>query len=117
MVFITLFSLIKNRNISFVCLQDPPLFQGSPLRAPGYQVHYSGVMGRKTRIATYVPLALSRDFTYLCFTPAVDVFHMLISRIDGAKIIEGFEKLSLINTYNRQIDGENTVAPSDLFTT
>ena len=115
-VFITLFSLIKNRNISFVCLQDPPLFQGTPLKAPGFQVHYTNVVGRKTRVATYVNLALSRDFTYLCFTPAIDVFHLLLSRTDGANIVGRFEKFSLINTYNGQVDGLNTVAPTDLFT-
>ena len=119
MVFITLFSLIKNRNISFVCLQDPPLFQGDPLRAPGFQVHYSKIVGKKTRVAIYVNLALSKDFTYLCFTPAVDasVFHLLLSRRDGTNVVGGFDKFSLINTYNRQIDGTNTVSPSDLFTT
>ena len=54
-------------------------------------------MGRKKGVVTYVNLG-SRDLTYLCFTPAVDVFHMLISRIDGTKIVGGFEKLCLINT-------------------
>ena len=45
LVFLTLFSLIRNRNVSFVCLQDPPLFQGDPLRAPGYQCFSSNVIG------------------------------------------------------------------------
>ena len=117
MVFITLFSLIKNRNISFLCLQDPPLFQGDPLRAPGFQVHYSKIVGKKTRVAIYVNLALSKDFTYLCFTPAVDVFHLLLSRADGTNVVGCFDTFSLINTYNRQIDGMNTVSPTDLFTT
>ena len=117
MVFITLFSLIKNRNISFVCLQDLPLFHGDPLRAPGFQAHYAKTVGKKTRVAIYVNLALSKDFTYLCFTPAVDVFHLLLSRADGTNVVGGFDKFSLINTYNRQIDRMNTVSPTDLFTT
>ena len=117
MVFITLFSLIKNRNISFVCLQDPSLFQDNPLRAPGFQVHYySKVVGKKTRMAIYVNLMLSKDFTYLCFTPAAYVFYLLLSRTNRVNVVGVFDKFSFINTYNRQIGEVNTVSLSELFT-
>ena len=34
-VFITLFHIVKNFDISFVCVQDSLLYNGKPLRAPG----------------------------------------------------------------------------------
>jgi len=61
-LFLTLFSLIRNRNVSFLCLQDPPLFQGSPLRAPGFQCYVVNIFGFKKRVATYVNLSLAKDF-------------------------------------------------------
>jgi len=67
LVFLTLFSLIRNRNVSFVCLQDPSLFQGSPLRAPGFQCYVSNIFGFKKRVATYVNLSLTKDFNLFMF--------------------------------------------------
>jgi len=116
LVFLTLFLLIRNRNVSFVCLQDPPLFQGSPLRAPGFQCYVSNIFGFKKRVATYVNLSLVKDFNYLCFSPAVDILRLVLSRNDGRPVLGGFDSFSLINTYNRQVDGVNTVKATDLFT-
>ena len=116
MVFLTLFSLIRNRNVSFVCLQDPPLFQGSPLRAPGFQCYVSNIFGCKKRVATYVNLLLAKDFNYLCFSPTIDVLRLVLSRNDGRPVLGGFDSFSLINTYNRQVDGVNTDKAADLFT-
>jgi len=116
LVFLTLFSLIRSRNVSFVCLQDPPLFQGSPLRAPGFQCYVSNIFGFKKRVATYVNLSLAKDFNYLCFSPTVDVLRLVLSRNDGRPVLGGFDSFSLINTYNRQVDGVNTVKAADLFT-
>jgi len=115
-VFLTLFSLIRNRNVSFVCLQDPPLFQGDPLRAPGYQCFSSNVIGQKKRVATYVNYFLTECFNYLCVSPVADVLHLLMSRNDGGKVVGGPERFSMINTYNIQVDGNNTVSPANLFT-
>jgi len=36
-VFISLFHIMKRVDISFVCVQDPPLYNGQPLRALGYE--------------------------------------------------------------------------------
>jgi len=36
-VFIMLFHIIKEFEISFVCVQDRPLYCGDLLRAPGYE--------------------------------------------------------------------------------
>ena len=116
LVFLTLFSLIRNRNVPFVCVQDPPLFQGSPLRAPGFQCYLSNVFGFKKRVATYVNLSLAKDFNYLYFTPTVDVRRLVLSRNDGRLVLGGFDSFSLINTYNRQVDGVNTVKAAPLFT-
>ena len=115
-MFLTLLSLIRNRNISFVCLQDPPLFQGSPLRAPGFQCFVSNIFGFKKRVAIYVNLSLAKDFNYLCFSPTADVLRLILSRNDGRPVLGGFNSFSLINTYNRQVDGVNTVKAADLFT-
>ena len=46
----------------------------------------------------------------------MDVFHLLLSKIDGTNVVGGFQKFSLINTYNREIDGENPVSSTGLFT-
>jgi len=115
-VFLTLFSLIRNRNVSFMCLQDAPLFQGSPLRAPGFQCYVSNIVGCKKRVATYVNLLLARDFNYLCFSPTIDVLRLVLSRNDERPVLGGFDSFSLINTYNRQVDRVNTVKAADLFT-
>jgi len=115
-VFLTLFSLIRNRNVSFVCLQDPPLFQGSPLRAPGFQCYVSNIFGFKKRVATYVNLSLAKDFNYLCFSPTVDVLRLVLSRNDRRPVLGGFDSFALNNTYNRQMDGVNIVKATDLFT-
>ena len=40
----------------------------------------------------------------------------MMSRNDGSKVIGGHERFSLIYTYNRQVDGNNTVSPTNLFT-
>ena len=115
-MFLTLFSLIWNRNVSFGCLQDPPLFQGSPLRVPGFQCYVSNIFGCKKRVATYVNLSLARDLNYLCFSPTIDVLQLVLSRNDGRPVLGGSESFALINTYNRQVDGVNTVKAADLFT-
>jgi len=99
-----------------LCLQDPPLFQGSPLRTPGFQCYVSNIFGFKKRVATYVNLSLAKDFNYLCFSPTVDVLRLVLSRNDGRPIVGGFDSFSLINTYNRQVDGVNTGKAADLFT-
>jgi len=73
LVFLTLFWLIRNRNVSFMYSQDPPLFQGSPLRGPGFQCYVSNIFSFKKRVDTYVNLSFAKDFNYLCFSPTVDV--------------------------------------------
>jgi len=115
-VFLTLFSLIRNRNVSFVCLQDPPLFQGSPLRAPGFQCYVSNIFDFKKSVATYVNLSFAKDFNYLCFSPTVDVLQLGLSRNNGIPVLGGFDSFFLINTYNKQVDGVNTVKAAHLFT-
>ena len=47
----------------------------------------------------------------------MDVFQFLLSKADGTKVVGGFAKDSLINTYNRQVDGVNMELPPDLITT
>jgi len=116
LVFLTIFSLIRNRNVFFMCLQDPPLFQGSPFRALGFQCYVSNIFGYKKRVATYVNLSLARDFNYLCFSPTIDVLRLVLSRNDGRPVLGGFDSFSLINTYNSQVDGVNTVKAADLLT-
>ena len=92
------------------------MFQGSPVRAPGFQYYVSNVLGFKKRVATYVNLSLAKDFKYLCFSPTVDVLRLVLSRNDGRPVLGGFDSFSLINTYNRKVDGVNTVKAADLFT-
>ena len=76
-MFLTLFSLIRNRNVSFMCLQDPTLFPGGQLRAPGFQCDFSNFLGFKQRVATYVNLPLAKDFNYLYFSSSVDGFRLV----------------------------------------
>ena len=103
-VFLTLFSLIWNRNVSFLCLQDPLLFQDEPFRPPGYQCFVSSISGFKKRVAIYVNCFLIEAFSYLYFSPAVDVLHLLVSRSDGGKILERYKFfLCLILTTGKSI--------------
>ena len=44
------------------------------------------------------------------------MLRLVLSRNDGRPVLEGFDSFSLINTYNRQVDGVNTVKAADLFT-
>jgi len=75
-VFLTLFLIIRNRNVSFVCLQDPPL--SSPLRVLDFQCYVSNIFGFKKRVATYVNLSLAKDFNYLGFSPTIDILHLVL---------------------------------------
>ena len=52
---------------------------------------------------------------YLYVSPAADVVHLLMSRNDRGKMVGGHQRFSLINTYNRQVDGNNTVSSANLF--
>jgi len=58
---------------------------------------------------------LAKDFNYLYFSPTVDVLRLVLSRNDGRPVLGGFDSFSLINTYNREVDGVNTVKAADLF--
>ena len=64
----------------------------------------------------YVNLSLAKDFNSLCFSPTVDVLRLVLSRNDRRPVLGGFDSVSLINTYNRQVDGVNTVKGADLLT-
>jgi len=108
--------LIRNRNVPFLCLQDPPLFQGNLLRAPDFQCYVSNIFGFKKRVATYVNLSLARDFNYLYFSPTTDVLYLGLSRNDRRPVLREFEKYFLINTYKRQVDYNNTVKAINIFT-
>jgi len=44
------------------------------------------------------------------------VLRLVSSRNDERPVLGGFDSFSLINTYNRQVDGINTVKAADLFT-
>ena len=67
-------------------------------------------------MATYVNLSLAKDFNCLCFSPTIDVLRLVLSRNNGRPVLGGFDSFTLINTYNRQVEGVNTVQAANMFT-
>ena len=84
--------------------------------APGFQFYVSNIFRLNKRVTTYVNLSLANDFNHLCFSPAIDLLRLVLSRNDGRPVLAGFNSFSLINTYNRQVDDVNTVKATYVFT-
>src|ERR1700710_47351 len=107
-VFLTLFHIVKGFNVSFVCVQDPPLYAGNPLRAPGYECIFQS--SPKVRVATYISLRILVSVSFVIAPASEDVLYLRIfgkkERLVGRSISFG-----LINVYNRQVEGSNSVDP------
>jgi len=75
-VFISLFHIVKNFDISFVCVQDPPLCNGDPLRAPGYECVFQKV--GKIRVCTYVSLRVLLEISFVLVPTVDDVLYIRV---------------------------------------
>jgi len=63
-------------DISFVCVQDPPLFNGQPLRAPSYEC--ISLNANKVRVCTYVSLKLLLDISFVVVSTNQDILYLRI---------------------------------------
>jgi hypothetical protein len=107
--------MLKTHNISFICLQDPPLFAGKPLRAPGFECIAPNTEGDKIRVVTYINSNLVSFISYISLDPDPNILKLKIKRRDGHDIVERFEEFFLINAYNRVVNGFHILSPVRLF--
>ena len=109
-VFITLFHIVKNFDISFVCVQDPPLYNGEPLRAPGYECVFQKT--RKVRACTYVSLRVLLEVSFVIFPCVEDVLFLRVFAKEG-RLLGQSRSIGIANVYNRQgADGHSAPAES-----
>ena len=64
-LFIMLFHIVKNFNVSFVCVQDPLLYNREPLRAPGYECIFQ--KKSKVWVCTYVSVRVLLEVSFVIF--------------------------------------------------
>jgi hypothetical protein len=73
LVLIPLFQMLKTYNVSFICIQDPPLFTGKPLRASsGFECIASNTKEDKIRVVTYINLNLVSFISYSSLNPELN---------------------------------------------
>jgi len=100
-------------DISFVCVQDPRLFNGQPLRAPGYEC--ISLNANKVRVCTYVSLKLLLDISFVVVSSNQDILYLRIFVEEGS-LLGNHRSLGIINTYNRPAEGGHRVTAKSLFT-
>jgi len=100
-------------DISFVCVQDPPLFNGQPLRAPGYEC--ISLNANKVPVCTYVSLKVLLDICFVVVPSNQDILYLRIFAKEGC-LLGNHRSLGIINTYNRPAQGGDRVTTETLFT-
>ena len=68
--------MVRNFKVSFVCVQDPPLYNGEPLRAPGYECLF--LKSVKVRVCTYVSLRILADILFVVVLREDDVLYLRV---------------------------------------
>jgi len=104
---------MKGFDVSFICVQDPPLFNGQPLRAPGYEC--ISLNADKVRVCTYVSLKVLLDISFVVVPRDQDILYLRIFAKEGS-LLGNHRSLGIINTYNRPAEGGHTVTAESLFT-
>ena len=104
---------MKGFDGSFICVQDPPLFNGQPLRAPGYEC--ISLNADKVRVCTYVSLKVLLDISFVVVPRDQDILYLRIFAKEGS-LLGNHRSLGIINTYNRRAEGGHTVTTESLFT-
>ena len=112
-VFISLYHILKGFDVSFICVQDPPLFNGQPLRAPSYEC--ISLNADKVRVCTYVSLRVSVDISFDVVPRDQDILSLRISAKEGS-LLGNYRSLRIINPYNRPAEGGHTITGEGLFT-
>ena len=111
-VFLTLFHVVKGFNVSFICVQDPPLYAGCPLRAPGYECIFRN--DPKVRVATNVSLRVLVGVSFVVIPTSEDVLYLRVFGKGGCLVGRSIF-FGLINVYNRQVEGSSSVDPKMVF--
>jgi len=110
--FITLFHVVKNHDISFVCVQDPPLYKGDPLKAQGYECIFQKT--EKVRVCTYISLRVVREISCVILPCIDDVLYLRIFAKEGKRVGQS-RSVSVVNAYNRRTEEGNSILAESLF--
>src|SRR3978361_2070006 len=68
-VFISFFSIIKSKNPDIIAVQDPFLWNGKPLSAPGFTLIYENSFA-KPKVTTYICNNLLKHAEYISAPPS-----------------------------------------------
>lgn len=98
-VFITLFPIVKNFDISFVSVQDPRLYYSEHLRAPHYECVFQ--KRRKVKVCTYVSLTVLLEVSFIIFPCVEDVLCLRVFA-DKGRLLGQSWSVDIANAYNRQ---------------
>jgi len=110
--FITLFHIVKNFDISFVCVQDPPRYNGDPLRAPRYECIFQKT--EKVRVCTYICLRVLLEISFVIFACIENVLYLRIFTKEE-KLVGQSKSAGIVNAYNRRTKEGNSVQAESLF--
>jgi len=73
---------MKGFDVSIICVQDPQLFNGQPLRAPGYEC--ISLNADDVRIRTYVSLRVLLDISFVVVSRDQDILYLRIFAKEGS---------------------------------
>jgi len=104
---------MKGFDVSSICVQDPPLFDGQPFRAPDYEC--ISFNADKVRVWTYVSLRVLVDISFGVVPRDHNILYLRISAKEGS-LLGNDRSLRIINAYNRPAEGGHTVTGKGLFT-
>jgi len=104
---------MKGFDISFECVQGPPLYNGQPRRAPGYECIL--LVTSKVGVCTYVSLRVLLDISFVVVPREQDILYLRVFVKEGF-LLGNNSSFGIINTYNRQAEGGHTVSAENLFT-
>jgi len=110
--FIILFHIVKKFDIFFVCVQDPPLYKGDPLRAPGYECIFQKT--EKVQVSTYISLRVLWKISFVIFPCIEDVLYWRIFTKEG-KLVGESKSAGIVNAYKRRTEEGNSVQAESLF--
>jgi len=104
---------MKGFDVFFICVQDPRLFNGQPLRGPGYEC--ISLNAEKVQVCTYVSLKVLLDISFVVVPRDQDILYLRIFAKEGG-LLGNRRSLGIINIYHRPAKGGHTVTAETLFT-
>jgi len=93
-------------------VQDPPLYNGQPLRAPGYKC--ISFITSKLRVCTYITFRVLLDISFVVVPKEQEIQYKRIFA-KKAFLLRNNRFYGIIDTYVQQAEGGHTVTAKDLF--